>query len=565
MIVWDSSILCCSLLVFSIIMAGPGMLSLSRTEKYCTKVADEILQLRGEKALFDFKIHVKDDVIPCSKFVMAVHSPMLRAMLTSDMAEVAKQEIRLDHIDLNIIQIILNYMYCENVSFHRDQLMDLIAAADYLQMTDLKEMCVDEVPGILEASNVIEWWKEAIKMNYDTIKKQCEEIMATNFGQISQQTDFLNLELDDMQHCMSDICGDTVKSDDAVDTILTWTNYEEGQIMFLEDLLHKVQLDKCSHRGLKAAFKTHGTLLDKSPMVYKLLFNALADVETDTVVIAGGLEGEDDKRKINKVCWNVNKSNEIVHMCDITTDDLGVKCSLCVIPQGFVITGGYRERLCMMFTALTKIWVRLQDLLQERNGHGSICVRNVLYVLGGSVEKTGEKCSNSVHYMELKVGKWNDGPSLLLAVKFPKVANIANTLYLLDAEDSKKLWHMDVDEGVWKELAPLPIQDLCHGTNMISARDRLFVTGGPQKVCAWYQPENDTWFTGQQPLQEHRYGALTYHNNKLLLLGGYFKEGGTDEVEEYNIDEDKWSLCNYKTPRKLCHHHAVVLNMHSCD
>ena len=72
-------------------MAGPGMLSFSRTEKYCTKIADEILQLRDEKALIDFKIHVKDDVIPCSKFVMAVHSPMLRAMLVSDMAEVAKQ------------------------------------------------------------------------------------------------------------------------------------------------------------------------------------------------------------------------------------------------------------------------------------------------------------------------------------------------------------------------------------------------------------------------------------------------------------------------------------------
>ena len=46
---------------------------------------------------------------------MAVHSPMLRAMLTSDMAEVAKQEIRLDHISKDIIQIILDYMYCEDV------------------------------------------------------------------------------------------------------------------------------------------------------------------------------------------------------------------------------------------------------------------------------------------------------------------------------------------------------------------------------------------------------------------------------------------------------------------
>ena len=181
-------------------MAGPGMLSFSRTEKYCSKLADEVMKLRGEKYLMDFKIHVKDDEFPCVKFVMAAHSPMLRAMLTSDMAEVAKQEIRLDHIRKDIIQIILDYMYCEDVSFHKDQLMDLLSAADYLQMTELKEMCLDEVPDILEPGDVIEWWKEAAKMNYETIKEQCEDMMVANFRQISQQTDFLNLDLTEMQH-----------------------------------------------------------------------------------------------------------------------------------------------------------------------------------------------------------------------------------------------------------------------------------------------------------------------------------------------------------------------------
>ena len=56
-------------------MAGPGMLSLARTQKYCTKLADEVMKLRDEKALVDFKICVKDDVIPCSKFVYGSSQP----------------------------------------------------------------------------------------------------------------------------------------------------------------------------------------------------------------------------------------------------------------------------------------------------------------------------------------------------------------------------------------------------------------------------------------------------------------------------------------------------------
>ena len=282
-------------LTFSIIMAGPGMLSFSRTEKYCTKLADEVVKLRGEKSLMDFKIHIKDDVFPCVKFVVAAHSPMLRAMLTSEMAEVAKQEVRLDHINKDIIQIVLDYMYCEDVSFHKDQLMDLAAAADYFQMAELREMCLDEVSDILEPGNVISWWKEVRKMNYDTIKEHCKQMMAANFMQISHQTDFLNLDHNEMNHYMSDICSDTVNSDDMIDTAMTWINHNEERVQYLEDLLNKLQLSKCSAEGIQVVMKTHESLLDKTPMVYKLLSNRLVDIatatseaSTDTVVMVGG-------------------------------------------------------------------------------------------------------------------------------------------------------------------------------------------------------------------------------------------------------------------------------------
>ena len=269
-----------ALLTFSIIMAGLGMLSFSRTEKYCTKLADEIIQLRNEKSLMDFKISVKDDVFPCAKFVMAAHSLMLRSILTSDMAEVAKQEIRLDYINKDIIRIVLDYMYCKDVSFHKDQLMDLTAAADYLQMVELREMCLEEVPHILEPGSVIEWWKEAGKMKYDTIKEHCEELMAANFTQISQQTDFLNLNLTEMCHYVNDICKDAVNSDDIVEAAMYWASQHEERVPYLQDLLHNVQLNRCSAERIEAIMETYESLLDKAPIVYKLLLKTVLHIGT---------------------------------------------------------------------------------------------------------------------------------------------------------------------------------------------------------------------------------------------------------------------------------------------
>ena len=539
------------------------MLSLSRTEKYCTKLADEVMKLRNEKALMDFKIHVKDDEFPCAKFVMAAHSPMLRAMLSSNMTEVAKQEIRLDHIRKDIIQVILDYMYCEDVNFHKDNLMELIAAADYLQMTDLKEMCLEEVPCIVEPGNAVEWWKEARKMNYDNIKKQCEEIIAANFKQITQQIDFLNLDLHEIDYCVSDICSNTVNSDVIIDAVMRWTGHEDERVENLKYLLQKVKLSNCSAEGMKNTMETYESLLDKTPVVCKLLMKTSVDIavensETDTVVIVGGREGEE----VNEVCWKVAQcgvDQSIVQLCDIPIDELDAKCSVCKIPQGFVITGGVRSRLCVMFIASTKSWVRLQDILEERQCHGSVCVNKVLYVLGGYLGEDDQH-SNSVDSMIMKNGNWESGPNLPLVVKFPNVSNCDELVYLLDSEDSKKLFRLDVTAEVWHELAPLPVEQECDGVCMTSANRRLLVAGGEDMICAWFNIETNTWSIGQPPLRKHLFGSLVHYNEKFLLLGGSF-EGGTDEVEMYDTEDDKWTLCTYKMPQKLCEHYALLLKM----
>ena len=550
--------------VCSISMTCPGMITLFRTERYCTKLADEVMKLRGEKSFMDFKIHTKDDEFSCAKFIMAAQSPMLRAMLTSDTAEVAKQEIRLDHIHKDIIQIILDYMYCEDVRFYKDHLMDLIAAADYLQMTELKQMGLDEVPDILEPGNVISWWKEASKMNYISIKEQCEVMMAAKFEEISEQIDFLNLDLNDLNHYILDICSDTVNSDDTLDILIRWVSHDEERITFLEDLLATVQSSKCSEERIHIVVKTHEALFDKVPMAYKLLLQTSADATTETsetltdsVVVVGGQQGDE----ASEVCWKVNNSAEIVQLCDIPGDDLGINASVCMAPQGFVVTGGSGSSMCIIFMASTRSWIRLPDMLTTRRCHGTICIHQVLYVLGGCVGigSDDSEPSTSVDSLAMERGVWVNGPGLPQSVKFPKVSNLGDRVYLLD-QTSSQLVCLDIDKKAWRSLSPLPVKGDCRGVSMASAREWLFVAGGLCKICSWYKPETNTWCMGQQPLKQHKYGALAYNNDKILLLGGSYM-GGTDEVEEYDIDENKWSVCSYKMPEKLYRHHAVVLSM----
>ena len=156
--------------------------------------------------------------------------------------------------------------------------------------------------------------------------------------------------------------------------------------------------------------KSHTSLLDMTPMVYKLLSNTLADIATDTskattdtVVVIGGQEGDE----VSPVCWKVDQTGQIVRLCSIPVDDLSVRFSVCKTPQGFILTGGAEKKLCIMFIASAKSWVRLQDMLTVRQCHGSIYVKDFLYVLGGVRGKYSRNSEPtcSVDSMNIKDGK----------------------------------------------------------------------------------------------------------------------------------------------------------------
>ena len=118
---------------------------------------EDLKWARREEAFMDFKIRIGDDFLSCNKLVLANRSPYMKAMLASGMTEVTSQEVRMDKIRIDIMNIILDYMYCCDMSFHKDQLMDIAVAADYLHMTELVEFCIAEIEHIVTPAIVISW------------------------------------------------------------------------------------------------------------------------------------------------------------------------------------------------------------------------------------------------------------------------------------------------------------------------------------------------------------------------------------------------------------------------
>ena len=533
---------------------------------------EDVKWARREEAFMDFRIRIGDDFLSCNKLVLANRSPYMKAMLTSGMTEVTNQEVRMNNIRIDIMNIILDYMYCCDVSIHKDQLMDIAVAAGYLHMTEFEEFCIAEIQHIITTANVISWWLKSNNSGVSNVIHICEKIMASNIGTISLSSDFLALSLAQIELYVSDICATNTQSDDVLEAVMRWVSHDtDNRQSHLDGIMQHFDGNKCSLVCINTVMKTHASILTQQLLASCMQkFTLLSDPVTDKkphrmsqeLCIIGGYNPVIQQTNHTAV-WKISNSNKIEKVCGIDYEGFVSRQNVCKTLEGFVITGG-RNR-SVMYNSSSQSWHRLPDMLVDRCGHGSVCVKQTVYVFGGNVPDSSDSdSSKSVDLFPMNGCTWKEGPALPFKVKFPKVSQIKNGVFLLD-EYSNQLLHLDVDNHQWSHRSSLPRNGQRHfGVSMTAARGRLYVAGGFYRICAWYRPCTDTWCAVQGTLKKHAYGSLVYHKDKLVLLGGSF-DTNTKEIEEYNIEEGTWSLCSYKMPANLMDHCGLVLDLQNTD
>ena len=194
------------------------------------------------------------------------------------MSEVAKQSMNLNHMNIEIFKIMYDFMYYEHISFDVDQLMDLLKASDYLQIKQLKEMCVDEIPTILKHANAISWMKLVDKLNLPDVKALCMDIMVSNFPEVSQQKDFLTMSDTEVQDYFGAVIGSDINVDNILDSTMRWISHDaENRLIHLEDLLKLIELNNCSVQGIADVMQAYKVLVVSNMDVFTMSMDAIKE------------------------------------------------------------------------------------------------------------------------------------------------------------------------------------------------------------------------------------------------------------------------------------------------
>ena len=445
--------------------------------------------------------------------------------------------------------------------------MSALEACDYLQMQELEARCVDQALDAINTCNNISWRKLAHSLNIDKLKTMCIEFLAASLSGVSNEKEFRELSLAEVNCCINDAKDADADSDDILVATTNWVACKpETRKDHILGMLEKIDLTKCSIECIDTEVDKHNELLYAQPAALGKLMKSLIQTASqlqgppgirkkwsernrrETIIVIPGQEGE---KNAHNDCWHLHKSLKFVEFLTFPFSFAKPWHSVCSIPGGFVVSGGENSTHCTMFILASKSWKQLESLPASRHKHGSIFTCGKIYLFGGMVSASW---SSSVLSFELEGGKWNQEQNVSINyLDTPEVACLNSSIFLLDLDCDHQLLQFDVKTSTWSTKATPP-QEYSVGPRMISVKDRLLVTGGRCNAFAWYDPSTDAWTTGNPPTMQHYLGALVHHNQKVYLIGGK----NEDRVEEYDLHTETWSVCNFRLPKKLHNLYAIA-------
>jgi N-acetylneuraminic acid mutarotase len=231
--------------------------------------------------------------------------------------------------------------------------------------------------------------------------------------------------------------------------------------------------------------------------------------------------------------------------------------------DGFIVSGGLAnktpKRECYAYVTHTRQWRTLPPMSVGRYYHSSICDQDEFIVIGGRINEKSHL--DSVECLNLKTLEWSQFPDLPQARCLSNLLHVQNQLfvvggYLTKTTTARDIYKFDSTEREWQTGSPLP--EKCGSAGAVSFDNKIFVVGGQLRSCKQYDPCTDRWVQLPRPRFGHAFGPALTWKDKIIVCGGR----GTDSIEEFDPQSDKWSTWGLKVPKQCDMCFALITNGH---
>jgi hypothetical protein len=163
--------------------------------KSLESLSNDFLSLINNKEYSDVTFIVGKDKKPvfAHRMILAKRSVYFRKLFESGMKESVDKEIEKSNISHTTFLVLMRYFYCGCLELNISNVLPVLAAADELTLSELKNFCVVFVTEHIDSDNALELLDMAYKYHSDVLIESCYEYIKNNSVDVLANDSFFKI------------------------------------------------------------------------------------------------------------------------------------------------------------------------------------------------------------------------------------------------------------------------------------------------------------------------------------------------------------------------------------
>nr|XP_060627000.1 kelch repeat and BTB domain-containing protein 3 [Anolis sagrei ordinatus]XP_060627001.1 kelch repeat and BTB domain-containing protein 3 [Anolis sagrei ordinatus]XP_060627002.1 kelch repeat and BTB domain-containing protein 3 [Anolis sagrei ordinatus] len=566
-------------------------------EGHGQQILSVLQSFREQNIFYDFKILVKDEVIPCHRCVLAACSDFFRAMFEVNMKERDDGSVTISNLSPKAVKAFLDYAYTGRTEITNDNVEMFFQLSSFLQVSRLSKACSDFLIKNIDLVNCLQLLSISESYGSTQLFNRTLEYARQHFSLLLQSADFLEMHFEILQKCLEADELNVPDEESVLKAVFWWTKHNlETRLKRLPQLMKKVRLHQLSEKTLQDVLQSETQLL-KSTGCSILIKEAIKNVQDFSGLFVDARPSTTEKYILvhkneengvhrHTFCYNI-KTDQWKELAHTNITDLPGS-SLCSYGEKLIITGGCKGncfrtiRLHIGETfhdATNQTWCYcpandslslVSPMKKPRTMHTSVVTLNQLFVIGGKTRASQEiKSLLDVEAYSPLSREWKSVSPLPRGIYYPEASACQDIIYVLGSEveitdafnpslDCFFKYNAAADQ--WSELVA-EFGQFFHATliKAVPVNCTLYICDLSTYKVYSFCPVTCVWKgEGSFECAGFNAGAVGIEDKIYILGGDYAPDEITDEVQVYHSSRSEWEEVS-PMPRALTEFHCQVI------
>ncbi|XP_016895324.1 kelch-like protein 6 isoform X2 [Cynoglossus semilaevis] len=495
--------------------------------------------LRVNQDLTDITLNVEGHDFPCHRAILAAASHYF-----SGLKESYEEHVQIKGVDRETMSFLLEYTYTSRIHLTHANVQRILDGACHFQFLRVVDACIAFLGKSLDLDNCIGILNLAESHALSPLKTLAEDYITSNFNQVVQLQDFLELPAGSMEIVLQRDNLDMKSEESVFEALMLWVRARQDErYPLLPKLLAHVRLPLLDPAYFVEKVESDELIRHCSqvfPLMQEVRSYHLSGREvvsertkprllhflSEVFLIIGGCTK--DERFISTVtCLDPLRRSRLevarlpfTEMENESQNRKWVEFACITYRNELYISGGKdtQQDVWKYNGALDK-WIQIEHLLTPRWRHKMVVHGGRVYALGGF---DGTQRLASVEAYDPFHNRWTQVTPLREGVSSFAAATFDRWIYVIGggpngrmASDLVQCWEPGTDS--WELRASIPIETKC--TCAVTFKNSIYIVGGAMHAMYRYSPLSDSW-TLVTRLGERASCAIAACNNKLFITGG---------------------------------------------